>query len=52
MWQMAPATRPPVQLSAVTMRRFRSRASSISRRASVTISRENIGVSLRLKRDQ
>src|SRR5437879_1535505 len=40
---MAPATRPPVQLSAVTIRSDRSRASSTSRRARVTISSENIG---------
>src|SRR5579859_348161 len=43
---MAPATRPPVQLSAVTIRKERSRASSTSRRARVTISRENISAPL------
>src|SRR5579871_5393425 len=42
-WQIAPATSPPVQLSAVTIRSERCRASSISRRASVVISSENMG---------
>ena len=42
MLQIAPATRPPVQLSAVTSRSDRSRASSISRRARVWISSGNM----------
>ena len=43
MAQIAAATSPPVQLSAVTMRSDRSRASSMISRARVSISSENIG---------